>query len=132
MKSSGNVHYLKNIQKGPVASSPSSATPPSYEDLIQRIENRLDKIEREFQEKVQTLERHKEKREGITRSELSSLIRNLEATVQTVSEEIRGGRALRDNPQMKVAWEILKRVRGLLSLEAFKDFLISLWYGSQE
>ena len=69
-KESGKVHYLKNLP-GAGSSAPAPSSAP-YEDLIRRLENRIDRIEQDFRQGLQSLER----------SDLSSLIKGLEEKVQ--------------------------------------------------
>jgi 1-acyl-sn-glycerol-3-phosphate acyltransferase len=125
-----NIHYLKT--SGDAVSAQPEAAPSSYEELIRRLENRIDQIERNFRERFHTLEKREEGRKGKAGAEVSSLIRSLEARVQKVSEEIRSGQTVGGKEEAKGLVELARRIRHLLSFEPFKDYLKALWMGRQE
>ena len=124
-KNSGTVHYLKNSRPIAPAPAPEPATEfptaSGNEGLIHNLQDRIDRLEKEVKERVQVIEK----------SEFSSLIRSLEEKVQRVSDEIRGGLAPKALPT-KSFQEALAKLRQLISLEGFKDFLSSLWFGTRE
>lgn len=128
-KESGKIHYLKSVTGTPPSFAPPSS---SYEDLIHRLEDRIDRIEKDFRETIQKWERREGVREGIGQGELSSLVRSLETKVQKVSDEIRAGLRLKEKHHLATFQEIFGRIQRLVSLTGFKEFLKTLWFGSPE
>ncbi len=128
MTKEGKIHYLKSAR----APSFDATSSPSYHDLIRKLEERIDKIEGEFQETFRNLERRKEDKHQIGRADLSSLILGLEKRIQQVSEALKEGKAGKEEAKHKFLLEILTRIRKLISLEGFKTFLLSLWFGGSE
>lgn len=128
-KETSNIRYLPSSSSSP-SSSPLSSS--SYEALIQRLENRINQIEKEFRETVQSLERRDSPKEGTAGPELSSLIRNLEAKVQKVSDQIHSARSSKEEHQLKTLEEVARKIRQLLSFDGFRNYLKGLWLGRQE
>lgn len=118
----GKIHYLKG------AAAPS----PSYEGLIRDLGRRIDRIERHFRDTIQTIEKREEVKAEISRGDIASLARNLEDRIQRISDEIRTGLPRSERPQSKFFIEILRRIKKLVSLDAYKALLLSLWFGSPE
>jgi 1-acyl-sn-glycerol-3-phosphate acyltransferase len=111
-KHEGKIVHLKSVPTGPESGS-------SFEDLIRKLENRIDRIEKEF----------RDIRPRSHSGEMSSLIGRLEDRIQRVSEEIRAGRVFADEKKSLAFMEILQRLKRILSLQATKDFLRDLWFG---
>lgn len=127
-KGTGNIHYLKNTRQA--GSEPER--PSGNDDLVRELNQRIDRIEREFGDTIQDIERRQEAKSPISKADFSSLVRNLEERVQKVTDEIRRGLSSEDARKTKAVREILKRVGSLVSLDAFKDFLQGLWFGHQK
>jgi 1-acyl-sn-glycerol-3-phosphate acyltransferase len=106
------IVHLKSMPTGPDAPAP-------FEDLIRKIEGRIDRIEKEF----------REARPPVPSGEVSSLIHRLEERIQRVSDEIRTGGVFGDSPKTIALTEILQRLKKLVSLDAYKDFLRAFWFG---
>lgn len=131
-KDSGKIHYLRNVTGvGRPEGTPPQAPSP-HEDLIRRLESRMERIEKSLDETIRKLERTEGIKEGVARSELSSLVRGLEQKVQRVSEEIRSGRAFGGRRDLTVLREVVRRMRTSLSPEGFKNILRSFWFGQPE
>jgi len=123
-KSEGKILPLK-----PVPSAPQDSH-VSFEDLVRKLEGRIDRIEREFRDTVKKLE--DAPRPNTHTSELSSLINRLEDRIQKVSEEIKSSAGLGDPRKTIAITEILQRLRKLISIDAYRDFLKALWFGRAE
>lgn len=123
-KEKSNVHYLK--------SSPGPANTASYDDLIRSLNNRIDRIEKDFRERIRSIEKREDLKADITRSDLSSLVHSLEGRIQKVSEEIRSGLPLEARPQARFLLEILRRLRKMVSFNTYKSLLLALWFGGPE
>ena len=121
----GKIVHLKSV-------SPAGNVSTSFEDLIQKLESRIDRIEKEFRETVHKIENRDEEKSAMAPVDLSSLIHRLEERIQNVSEEIRSGRLFADNRKTIAFTEILQRIGKLLSLDAYREFLKELWFGRPE
>ncbi len=120
------VHYLKGAR-------PSSPAPSSnYEELIHRLEGRIDQIQKEFRDTVRQIEKTEELRHEIEPTEFASLIHKLEGRIQNISDEIRTGRGEKESETLRRLQQGLEKFRDLISFEGFKDFLSALWFGHPE
>lgn len=102
----------------------------SFEDLVRKLESRIDRIEKEFRDTVQKFEDTTRPSSGS--GELSSLISRLEDRIQKVSDEIRTGTVFGDSKKTIAFTEILLRLRKLVSLDAYRDILRAFWFGRPE
>lgn len=134
-KETSNIHYLKGADNAAVSPAAPEASPEptsSYEELIRRLEGRINQIESIFREKVHSLEQKEESKKIHVGPELSSLIHRLEDRIQKVSEEIRSGRAHKEARHGMAIGELVRRAGAFVSLQGFKDYLRKLWLGHQE
>lgn len=127
-KEESNIHYLKNSRAAPRVVGPSSGN----QDLVQTLHERIDRIEKDFRSTLQDIERRQETKAAISKSDFSSLVRGLEDKFEKVTQEIRRGLPQDEERKAKALNEILRRIRQLFSLEAYRDFLKGLWFGYRE
>jgi 1-acyl-sn-glycerol-3-phosphate acyltransferase len=121
-KQEGKIVHLKAV-------SPVARPAASFEDLIQNLESRIDRIEKEFRDTVHKFEKRDDSKPPLTQKDLSSLIGRLEERIQNVSEDIRSGRLFNDGKKTAAFAEMLQRVLKLLSLDSYREFLKDLWFG---
>ncbi|HEX5036478.1 MAG TPA: 1-acyl-sn-glycerol-3-phosphate acyltransferase [bacterium] len=124
-KEEGKVVHLKPVP-------PAEKATPAFEDLIEKLEGRIDRIEKEFRETVHKIEKRDTGKPPLSQNDLSSLIGRLEERIQIVSDEIRSGRLFSDGRKTVAFTEILQRIAKLLSFDAYRDFLKELWFGRPE
>lgn len=99
--------------------SPPAERRPSFEDLILKLEGRIDRIEKEF----------REAKPPQPSGDLSSLIHRLENRIQKVSDEIRKGHAFQENKKAVVLEQIFLQLKKVVSLKTIQEFLSALWFG---
>ena len=109
--------YVVEVKKTP--SGPEIILSRAHEGMVRRLEERIDRIEKEFRETIQDLDRKGGFREGQTRSEITSLIKSLEEKLQGVSQEIlrKDGFGKKDRQGIE---ETLKKIGHLLA-EDFRE-----------
>ncbi|OGQ65727.1 MAG: hypothetical protein A3F89_00200 [Deltaproteobacteria bacterium RIFCSPLOWO2_12_FULL_50_11] len=103
-----------------------------YKKLSTQLETRLDNIEGDLKRVVTKLESH-EKIQDTQYEGIESLVDNIQHRLKKVVEDMRQETAFDPKKgfsrHTKVFEEQIDRLRHLLSLDTFKDFLTSLWYG---
>jgi len=131
-KDGGKIHYLKSVTQQGAERAREVSRESSYEDLIQALNQRIDRIEGDFRETVRHIEKSQDTKAQIVRSDFSSLIHGIEDRIQRVSEDIRRGMSPEDGKKTLALREILRRMMRLISFDAYKSFLKALWFGHPE
>ncbi len=140
-KETTNIHYLKSVP-APAATNKDTARTASlsmeeveskkdsqFTDLMAGLEKRMDRIENEFRGAVAEMKKGRPQQQA---SDFSSLVKNLEDHIQTMSDDLKNNLSPKGSRQLIVFLELLKRMKRAVDPAVYKDILKSLWFGPSQ
>ena len=126
-----NVHILKTKL---MEQATQETIDSLYKKLSRQLESRLQNIEADLKKTVER-QSTREKFHRAQYEDFEDLVQSIENRLKRAMEEVQTASEPKPGPQTifsrqtKVFWDQAERLKGLLSLRVFRNFIHSLWYG---